>query len=124
VQLLSAVIIGMGAFILFKAWHLYQYTHAMGNLLFGAAFGGTAVVMGFYQQRRVACGYRFERERIRFINGAGRVLWSEDLSTLLRVEPGPQRRRGPEYLLLHWPARTRRIDLLGTLKAALAAVAD
>jgi hypothetical protein len=121
VQLLGALIIGMGAFILFKAWRLYQYTHAIGHLLYGLAFGGTALVMGFYQQRRAACGFRFEGERIRYVSGVGRVLWSEDLSTLQRVEAGPLRKQGPDYLLLHWPARTRRIDLLATMKAALAA---
>jgi len=124
VQLLTALIIGMGAFILFKAWHRYQYTHGFGNLIFGAAFGGTAVALGLYQQRRAACGYRFDAGQIRYTSGVGRVLWSEDLATLQRIETGPMRKDGPDYLLLHWSARTRRIDLLGTMKAALAAVAD
>lgn len=122
VQLLAALIIGMGAFILFKAWRLHQYTHALGNLLYGVAFGGTAVVMGFYQQRRAACGYRFDGERIYQISGVGRVLWSAELSTLQRIEAGPMRRHGPDYLLLHWRERTRRVDLLGTMKVALAAL--
>jgi len=113
VQLLAALIIGMGAFILFKAWQRYQYTQALGSLIFGAVFGGSAVAVGYYQQRRAACGYRFEAGRICFISGVGRVLWVEDLASLERIEPGPLRRNGPDYLLLHWPRRTRRIDLLG-----------
>jgi hypothetical protein len=121
VQLLAAILIGMGAFILFKAWQRYQYVHAMGSLIFGAAFGGSAVAVGYYQQRRAACGYRFEAGRICFVSGVGRVLWVQELSTLERVEPGPARADGPDYLLLHWPGRTRRVDLLGTMKRALAA---
>jgi hypothetical protein len=124
VQLLAALIIGMGAFILFRAWRLHQYTHSIGNLLYGVAFGGTAVVLGFYQQRRAACGYRFDGQRICLISGVGRVLWSEPLSSLQRIEPGPLRSHGPDYLLLHWPGRTRRVDLLGTMKVALAALGD
>jgi hypothetical protein len=123
VQLLAALIIGMGAFILFKAWQRYQYTHALGSLIFGAAFGGSAVAVGYYQQRRAACGYRFEGGRICFISGVGRVLWAEDLATLERVEVGRLRADGPDYLLLHWLGRSRRIDLLGSMKAALAASA-
>ena len=123
VQLLAALIIGMGAFILFKAWQRYQYTHALGSLIFGAAFGGSAVAVGYYQQRRAACGYRFEGGRISFISGVGRVLWTQDLSTLVRCERGRFGPGGPDYLLLHWPGRTRRIDLLGSMKVALAASA-
>jgi hypothetical protein len=119
VQLLATVLIGMGAYILFRALHAYQYTQALPHLIYGAAFGGTAVVVGFYQQRRAACGYRFVGGQIRFISGVGRVLWLEDLRTLERVEHGPTRRAGPDYLLLHWARRTRRVDLLGGLKAAL-----
>src|SRR5271155_3234280 len=111
VQLLAALIIGMGAFILFKAWRLFQYTHSFANLLYGVAFGGTAVVMGFYQQRRAACGYRFDGQKICLISGVGRVLWSGEFATLQRIEAGPQRRHGPDYLLLHWSGRTRRVDL-------------
>ena len=123
VQLLAAIIIGMGAFILFKAWQRYQYSHALGSLIFGALFGGSAVAVGYYQQRRAACGYRFEGDRICFISGVGRVLWAEDLSALERLEPGPARQHGPDYLLLHWSGRTRRVDLLGAMKVALAASA-
>ena len=74
-------------------------------------------------QRRAACGYRFEGGRICFISGVGRVLWAEDLSALERLEPGPARQHGPDYLLLHWSGRTRRVDLLGAMKVALAASA-
>ena len=119
VQLLATVLIAMGAYILFRALHTNQYTHELAHLVYGAVFGGTAVVMGFYQQRRAACGYRFVGGQIRFISGVGRILWQEDLKALERVEAGPARRDGPNYLLLHWAARTRRVDLLGGLKAAL-----
>lgn len=120
VQLLATVLIAIGAYILFSALHVYQYTQGMAHLIYGAVFGGSAVAMGFYQQRRAACGYRFRGGQIQYRSGVGRILWQEDLKTLERIEAGPARRDGPHYLLLHWAARTRRVDLLGGLKEALA----
>jgi hypothetical protein len=61
--------------------------------------------------------YRFEGGTVSAYRASGTLLWQEDLKDLSRIVC--TRGRSTTVMKLHWPDRTRRMDLYDSLEAAL-----
>jgi hypothetical protein len=63
--------------------------------------------------------YHFDRGAVSAYRAGGALLWKEDLNGLTRIVC--TRGRSSAFLRLHWPDRTRRMELYDSLEAALSA---